>query len=249
MKETQFLGGKVQLAQSETGHRAGTDAILLAATVSESFAGLVVDAGSASGAAGLCVAARAKDANLYFIEIDPSEADLARANILANRWQSRARVVEADLLADFKAREAMGLTKADADLVITNPPYLAEGKTRPSPDSHRQRAHTMPEGGLERWLVACHAMLKPHGALSLIHRADALPEILEALEGRFGGVSILPVYPHQGAPATRILIAAIKGSRAPLTLLTGLVLHEPDGGFTPRVEAIHRGDEGLYLKD
>jgi tRNA1(Val) A37 N6-methylase TrmN6 len=181
------------------------------------------------------------------IEIDPSEADLARANLLANGWQDRASVVETDLLAPFKAREAMGLTGADADLVITNPPYLAAGKTRVSPDRDRQRAHTMPEGGLERWLVACHAMLKPHGGLSLIHRADALPDILAALEGRFGGVSLLPIYPHERASATRILVGAIKGSRAPLSLLAGLVLHKPDGGFTPRAEAIHRGDEGLYL--
>ena len=247
MKQTLFLGGKVQLAQSDTGHRAGTDAVLRAATVPASFSGLVVDAGSASGAAGLCVAARVKQARLRLIEIDLSEADLARANILANGWQDRANVVETDLLAPFKAREAMGLTGADADHVITNPPYLAAGKTRVSPDSDRQRAHTMPEGGLERWLLACHALLKPHGAFSLIHRADALSEILAALEGRFGGVSLLPIDPHEGASATRILVGAIKGSRAPLSLLAGLVLHEPDGSFTPRAEAIHRGEEGVYL--
>ena len=230
MTEIPFLGGKLRLFQSETGHRAGTDAVLLAATVPDGFAGLVIDAGSASGAAGLAVAARIAAAKLRLIEIDPNEADLARKNI-----------VEGDLLAPHHAREALGLAASDADWVITNPPFLNEHKTRTSPDSNRKRAHTMPEGGLNRWIVACQAMLEPHGRLTMIHRADALSELLSAFEGRFGALSILPIYPQDGASATRLLVEGIKGSRAPLTLMKGLILHEKSGRFTAEAEAIHRG--------
>ena len=247
MTEIPFLGGKLRLFQSETGHRAGTDAVLLAATVPDGFAGQVVDAGSASGAAGLAVAARVAGARLRLIEIDPNEAELARKNIATNQFSDRAEVVEGDLLAPHHAREALGLAASDADWVITNPPFLNEHKTRTSPDSNRKRAHTMLEGGLDRWIVACQVMLKPHGRLTMIHRADALSELLSAFEGRFGALSILPIYPHDGASATRLLVEGIKGSRAPLTLMKGLILHEKNGRFTAETEAIHRGLVGLPL--
>ena len=247
MTEIPFLGGKLRLFQSETGHRAGTDAVLLAATVPDGFSGLVVDAGSASGVAGLAVAARVAAAKLRLIEIDANEAELARKNIVNNGFSGRADVVEGDLLAPHHAREALGLAASDADWVITNPPFLNENKTRVSPDSNRKRAHMMPEGGLERWVVACQAMLKPHGRLTMIHRADALSDLLFAFQGRFGALSILPIYPYDGASATRLLVEGIKGSRAPLTLMAGLILHEKNGRFTAEAEAIHRGLAGLSL--
>ncbi len=247
MTDFNFLGDKIRLHQSDSGHRSGTDAVLLAATVPQSFAGLVVDAGSASGAVGLSVGARVPGAAIRCVEIDPVEADLARANIAANGFQDRAHVIQADLLAAFKEREAMGITLADADRVLTNPPFLSEGKSRPSPDLARQRAHMMPEDGLDRWILACHAMLKPHGTLALIHRADALKEILDALSGRFGHIGVLPIHPRAGAPATRLLIEAIKGSRAPLRLLSGLILHEADGRFTDIADALNKGDAMLKL--
>jgi tRNA1(Val) A37 N6-methylase TrmN6 len=81
----------------------------------------------------------------------------------------------------------------------------------------------------------------------MIHRADALAECLSIAEGRLGGVAILPVMPREGAAATRILLRGVKGSKAPLTLLAPLVLHEADGSFTVRAAAIHRGEAGLRL--
>jgi len=247
MTDFNFLGAKIRLNQANTGHRAGTDAVLLAATVPDAFSGLVVDAGSASGAVGLSVAVRARHSTIRFIEIDPKEADLARANIHANGFQDRATVIEADLMAPFKLRKAEEITQADADWVLTNPPYLTRGKARASPDLARQRAYMMPEGGVDRWIVACHAMLKPRGRLTLIHRVDALQEILQALSGRFGDIRILPIYAHVTGPATRLLVEGTKGSRAPLTLLPGLILHEPDGTFTPFADALHKGEAALTL--
>ena len=109
MTDFNFLGGKIRLQQSNSGHRSGTDAVLLAATVPPSFAGTVIDAGSASGAVGLSVAARVLGSRIICIEIDPAEAELARANRLANGFQDRASVIEADLMAAFKSRESAGL--------------------------------------------------------------------------------------------------------------------------------------------
>ncbi len=245
MTVTDFFGGKIRLAQSATGHRAGTDALLLAALVEASDAGAVVDAGSASGAAGLCVARRLETAHVKLVDTDAHQVELARQNIEMNGFTERVHAVQGDLFASFAEREAQGLVGEEADCVITNPPFLDESRDRISDDHEKNRAHVMPENGLTRWLKACSALLKPKGRLHLIHRADRLLDVLGALPSNFGAIRIMPVHARENEPAIRILVTTTKNSRAPLSIAPGFVLHEADGRFTAKAEAIHQGEGGL----
>lgn len=245
MASADFLGGKIKLAQARTGHRAGTDAILLAALVEPRDADLVIDAGAGTGAAGLCVAARFAEARLRLVEIDADHVTLAEDNIAENGFSSRMSVIKADLFDDFAAREALGLTQEDATCVITNPPFLDLARDRSTPDPDKARAHVMPEGGLARWIKSCRAMLAPHGRFHLIHRADRLTDVLDAVVVGFGALTIRPVYPRPQETASRILVSAVKGSRAPLKIAPGFILHEADGRFTPEADALHRGLAGF----
>jgi tRNA1(Val) A37 N6-methylase TrmN6 len=240
-----LLAGRLRLQQPPSGHRAGTDAVLLAAVAPPDCTGRVVDLGASTGAAGLMAGLRAPGAPLTLVEIDPAMADLARANVEANGMAGRCRVVEADIRATHRDRAALGLTSGDAAIVLCNPPWLAPGRARPSPDTGRRRAHMLADGELDLWAKAAADLLAPKGSLVLIHRADALAECLAVLSRQFGGLRILPVHPRSGQPASRILVSAVKGSRAPLSLLPPLVLHGEDGRFTPVAAAIHRGEAGL----
>jgi tRNA1(Val) A37 N6-methylase TrmN6 len=237
-----LLGGRVSLVQPAKGHRAGTDAVLLAASAPVKPGAVVVDVGAATGAVGLMVAAREKDAHFIFVERDPRLAELCSRNCLDNRVQEW--VVVADLL-DKASRQLAGLIPERADLVLTNPPFLEEGQARLSPDQGRAAAHALPVGGLEAWLKACTGLLKPKGQLVLIHRADRLAECLEGLNGRLGGIGLRFVHPNTDKPAIRVLISGIKGSRAPLQILPPLILNGPDGRFTPQAEALHLGEADL----
>ena len=175
---------------------------------------------------------------------NPAAAALARENIALNGLGGRVRAVEADLF-DAKARKAEGLSEA-ADLVVTNPPYLTPGAARASPDPDRAMAHVLDEGGLEKWLRAALSLLRPGGALVAIHRADALAELLAAAKGRLGELRVVPVFPREGEKATRAILRGRKGSKAPLALLPGLILHEADGSFTPVAEDIHRHGRRIF---
>ena len=66
--------------------------------------------------------------------------------------------------------------------------------------------------------------------------------MLNAYEISVGDVRVKPVLPKAEAAATRLLLRAVKGSRAPLVLLPALVLHEAGGSFTTESEALHRGE-------
>jgi tRNA1(Val) A37 N6-methylase TrmN6 len=241
-----LLHGRVRLLQPRGGHRAGSDAVLLAASVEPLAAETVVDLGAGSGAVGLMIAARAQG-TIVFVEKDPVLAEMCRRNVDRNGLRDRARVIEADILAPASARRRHGLLAASADVVVTNPPFLVAERSRSSPDVVRAAAHQLPEGGMERWIRTCAALLKPKGRLALVHRADRLSECLRHLERGFGGVVVKPIHPRLDKPASRIVIIAINGSRAPMRIAPPLVLHEADGRFTSEAEALHRGETSLCM--
>ena len=96
------------------------------------------------------------------------------------------------------------------------------------------------KGVVSHWIAAMLRHAKPGGRLSLIHKAERLPDILQALGSKAGGIRIVPLQSRAGEAAKRIIVSAIKGSRAPLVLAPGLVLHGDDGGYRPEIEAMLR---------
>src|SRR5215475_1007978 len=82
--EDAFLGGQLRLRQLKSGHRAGHDAMLLAAATPARAGDRVVDFGAGVGAAGLAVARRVAGIDLVLVEIDAVLAGLARENSAAN---------------------------------------------------------------------------------------------------------------------------------------------------------------------
>ncbi len=240
--EDLLLGGRVRLLQPARGHRAGTDAVLLAASAPARPGDVVADVGASTGAVGLMVASREKAARYVFVERDPDLAGICRRNCDLNGV--RGEIAVADIL-DRASRLAAGLEPESADLVLTNPPFLEEGQARISPDRGRAAAHALPSGGLEAWLRVCAGLVRPKGRLVLIHRADRFAECLAHLGRGMGGLAVRFVHPAVGQPAIRVLLSAVKGSRAPLAVLPPVVLNGPDGRFTPQAEALHRGEATL----
>jgi len=85
--------------------------------------------------------------------------------------------------------------------------------------------------------------------VTLIWRADGLVDLLAALARGFGAVAVQPVHPRADAPAIRVLVRAVKGSRAPLALLPALVLAGADGRPSAAAEAVLRHGGTLPLAD
>ncbi|MCW6507127.1 tRNA1(Val) (adenine(37)-N6)-methyltransferase [Lichenifustis flavocetrariae] len=244
-EDADFLGGRLRLRQFRGGHRAGTDAVLLAAFVEATPNETLIDAGAGIGAAGLAVLSRAPGVKAILVERHPATAALARYNVTANGFDTNASVVEADIF-DLAVCRSAALTGV-ADVVISNPPFFEPGTVRPSNDSRRAEAHVLDRGTHADWLLRIASFLKPNGRLVMIHRPDALPSLLSAATSRFGGMRILPVYPREGQAAIRILMSMRRGSKAPLSLLSPLPLHGENGFFTPKVESLHRGELGLCI--
>ena len=243
--EDGFLGGQLRLRQPRSGHRAGHDAILLAAATPARPGERVVDLGAGVGAAGLAVARRAREIDLVLVEIDPGLAELARNNAGANAI--KAEVIVLDVEASAAGFDEAGLTPDSADVVLMNPPFNDSARHRASPDAVRQRAHVATATTLAAWVHAARRILKSNGQLAMIWRADGIAEVLAALERGFGSLEILPVHGEGASPAIRILVRATKGGRAPLRLHAALLLKEESGVPNKWVEEILAGKGELPL--
>lgn len=240
-----FHRGRFHVAQPKgEGHRSGIDAMLLASMVAGDGAIRVADLGSGAGAAGLAVAARLPDARVLLVEKFPVMVEYARRSIELPEnafLADRVTVIEADVTLTGRARLAAGLEDEVHDHVILNPPFNHSGDRR-TPDSLKAEAHALTEGLFEAWLKTAGAIMRPGGQLSLIARPESIGDILVACGRRFGGIEITPVHPRPGEDATRILVSAVKGSKARLLLRSPLVVHGPDGhSFSPDVDDLNNG--------
>jgi len=239
--EDALLGGRIRIRQPARGYRVNVDTLLLAAAVEARDGMRLMEAGCGVGAALIAVGARHENIALVGVERETNIAQLARENVAMNAMLQRAEIVTGDALDKM-------LPLGVFDGVFVNPPFDAEGETR-APAEIRRHAHVS-DACVDAWIAALADRLKGGAALTLIHRAAKLPELLAALEGRLGGPEIIPIRPRAGEAAKRVLVRARKGSRAPLRLLKGLDLHDgSDAKYAPETDAILRGEAAISWGD
>lgn len=240
LTEDGFLGGKLRLLQPEKGFRAGIDSVFLAAAVPCEAGDTVFEAGVGTGVAALCLLARCPAVHLTGVEIGARYAMLCEENAKRNGFEASLRVIRADLKDALRKDVAAMPTPGTFSHALANPPYYEEGKSTPSPHLLKAQAHAFGPADLEMWVKVLHGMVAMRGTVTMVHRADMLGKLLSAMEERFGDIRVAPLLPRQKSPANRVVIQGVKGSKAPLQLLPGLVLHDHNGVFTPEAQAVLR---------
>lgn len=244
-----FHRGRFFLAQPrERGHRAGMDAMMLAAAVPSTFAGRIADFGAGAGAAGLAVASRCAAASVVLVERAPEMAAFARRSLALPENAAiaqRVSVLAADVTLTGKRRVAAGLADGSFDFVVMNPPFNAH-HDRATPDELKREAHVMDADLFAAWIRSAAAVVRPRGGLAAIARPTSLRAMLDAMEGRFGKAEIVAVHPRAGEAAIRIIVRALRASRAPLSIRPPLVLHDDGDLFSARADAINNGRASLF---
>ncbi|MBK1635469.1 tRNA1(Val) (adenine(37)-N6)-methyltransferase [Rhodovulum adriaticum] len=238
-----FLGGRLRIEQPARGYRSGMDAVLLAAAVPARPGQSVLELGCGAGVASLCLGARVAGLVQTGVELQDSYAALARRNAAANGIA--LEVLTADLSAPPPALRARIY-----DHVCANPPYFQRDRGSAAPDPVREAAQGEATP-LAAWIDAAARRLTPGGWLTLIQRAERLPDLLTALDRRLGSAEILPLSPRAGRTAKLVLLRARKGGRGAFRLHAPLVLHagerhERDGdSYTPALTAVLRQGAAL----
>lgn len=242
MKRTvdKFLSGLVMLEQPAEGYRAGIDAVLLAAAVDARPDQKILELGCGAGAAMLCLAARVPHLAITGVELQPEYLAYAEANITRNAALGAFHVLQGD------ARKLPRTVPANAfDHIMINPPYHDREAHSPSSRRGKNLSHAMSEGDLTVWIRSAHGRLKHKGSITIIHNINGLSDIFNALNKKFGGIEIMPLWPKAGQPAKRILLRARKDSKAPTVLLPGLILHNNKGSYIDEIACVLKSGRPL----
>jgi tRNA1(Val) A37 N6-methylase TrmN6 len=242
VSEDTLLGGRVRLRQPVAGYRVAIDPVLLAAAVPATSADTILDIGCGVGAASLCLAIRVPGCRVVGIDRQRDAVRLASDNIALNDLTARVSAMTGDLL-----RPPPPLEPGSFSQVMANPPFLEAASTSASPHPDKAAASIEGEADLGAWVRFALAMVCNRGGITFIHRADRLGQLLSELAPRAGEVLVYPLWPGDGKPAKRVVVHARKGSGAPLRLMPGLALHQPDGRNTEAAEAILRHGAAMKL--
>jgi tRNA1(Val) A37 N6-methylase TrmN6 len=240
--EDRLLGGRVVLRQPVQGFRAAIDPVLLAASIPVEAGRRVLELGTGTGAAALCLARRVPGVEVAGLDRQADLVALAAENATLNGLGGQVSFLAGDVLAPPAC-----LVPGSFDQVMANPPYLAPGSATLPPDPARALAVVEGDADLAAWLDCALRLVRPRGAITVIHRADRLDALLALLFDRAGEIVVFPLWPGEGKPAKRVLVRARRGVETPLRLASGLMLHGPDGKFTAAADAVLRDAAALAL--
>ncbi|MCK5778261.1 MAG: methyltransferase domain-containing protein [Rhodospirillales bacterium] len=241
--EDAILGGRVTLLQPKQGFRAAVDPVFLAACVPAVDKDQVLDCGTGTGAAAFALAARLADISVTGIDVQPELIALAARAAVRNDLEDRVDFQVADIADPPKSMQSRLF-----DHVMSNPPFLDARHGQAPKDKARALASVESTADLKTWLMFMAERLRDGGTLSVIHRAERIPEIVAILKSGFGRMTRLDLQPvDDGRPVKRAIIQAVKGAESHGVAETRLVVHDASGGFTAEAEAVLRNAKPLAM--
>ncbi len=215
----------IRLIQNKNGLTFGTDAYLLSAFVRPSARARAVDLGSGTGIISLLLLASAKVKTVTAVEVQESFADLIARNAAINGFSERLFPLRADV------RELTPATLGfEADLVISNPPYMRCDTGRRNQHDEKYIARHEVMGGILDFCLAAGRLLKHGGRFACVFRPDRLSELFYAMRS----ASLEPkrmtfVHADEESEPSAVLIEAVKGGAPSLRVSPPLLLYQKRG--------------------
>lgn len=225
----------LKIIQREKGFRFGTDAVLLADFAQAKKGERVCDMGTGTGVLPLLIAARSAGTTFDAFEIQMDVADMAARSVRLNGMENRIRVHCAD------CRDAASIIGHETcRLVVSNPPYTAEGAGLVSPEHTRALSRSDDQCSIGEWIAACGRVLQNGGRLCCVFPAPRLLQLCDAMrEARIEPKRVRLIAARADAAPKLVLVEGLKGGKPGLHMLPLLITHNPDGSFTQEMLRIY----------
>lgn len=229
-------GGPVFIRDSEA-FRIGTDSVLLSSFASSKHAKRVCDLGCGTGIISVLLAWN--DANLTVdgIELRDDWAVLARDNTRLCGLEGSISIISGDL------RRHRDILEAGAyDLVVSNPPYYAEGRGKSSGNDGKASAREERTCTIGDVCAAASYLTRWGGRFALVHKPERLAEIICTLRENGLEPKRLRFVQHKVSSAPNlILIESRRGGNPSLQIEPPLILADADGNDTEEIKRIYHG--------
>lgn len=225
------------LHQSTHGYRFALEAFLLADFVPAPASDPLIDLGTGCGVVALLLARRFPRLCCVGLEIQRSLVVLARQNVVCNGLEHHIGIVQGDM------RQVSSLFPAGLfGTVVCNPPYRAVGHGRLNPHPEKAIARHELAVTLSQLVQAARHLLRRRGLLVMVYHPARLPELFVQLEAaHLRPRRMRLVHATQHAPASIVLVEAIRDGRDALTVLPPLWVYEASGDYTAEMRAIFHG--------
>jgi len=228
---------RLTLHQSTHGYRFALEAFLLADFVPAPAPDPLIDLGTGCGVVALFLARRFPRLCCVGLELQRSLVVLAQQNAVCNGLEHRIGIVQGDM------RQVSSLFPAGVfGTVVCNPPYRAVGNGRLNPHPEKAIARHELTVTLPQLVQAARHLLRRRGLLVMVYHPSRLPELcaqLAAAHLRLRRMRL--VHATQQAPASIVLVEAIRDGRDALTVLPPLWVYEASGDYTAEMQAIFQG--------
>ena len=130
--------------------------------------------------------------------------------------------------------------KASFDVVTTNPPYMNDSHGLKNPDLPKAIARHEVLCNLEDVVRAAASALRPGGRLYMVHRPRRLIEILMAMKSqKLEPKRMKFVHPFADKEANMVLIEAVRGGGALMTVEKPIIVYKEPGVYTDEIYDIY----------
>ncbi len=224
-----------RIIQNEKLFCFGMDAILLSGFAQVKEGGCVLDLGTGTGILPILLAAKTPGKHFTGLEISRYCVDMARRSVALNSLEARIEIVQGDI------REAGALfAPASFDTIISNPPYMTARHGLVNPDVEKAAARHELLCTFEDVARAAARLLCVGGHFYLVHRPFRLAEIIRTLS-QYGlePKRMRLVYPYVDREPNMVLLEAVRGGKARMTVEKPLIVYERPGVYTKEIYEIY----------
>lgn len=229
----------IRLIQDTGGFRYGIDAVLLTdyAKMCAPRARQAVELGCGNGIVSLVLAGQSAQRHVTGIEFQEAAVQLAQQSCALNHLEDRVRFLCCDVVQLREEHPDLGHT---ADLVVSNPPYIARGSGIPGDRQQLHSARQETTADLEDFIAAASWLLQDKGTFCLVHRPFRLVDIfyfcrkhgLEPKRIRF-------IHPREGQPPNILLLQCVRGGGRELVYDPPLYVYDTEGAYTQDIVEIY----------
>lgn len=220
-----------KIIQTKDGFCFGSDAVLLAKFASFKKGSRVLDLCTGTGIIPVLSWARHSLSQIDAVEIMPNVASMAQRTMMLNNLSDKIRVINADLK---DAVEIFG--KRQFDAVTCNPPYMPVGDGIVNPNDYLAVARHEICCTLDDVVRVSADLLKSHGKLFMVHRADRLCDVITT----FRKYSIEPkrlsmVQPNSKSAPNLILVEGSLYGKIQLTITKPVCMYDDFGNYIQQI--------------
>lgn len=213
----------------------GMDAVLLSGFAQVKDGASVLDLGTGTGIIPLLLAAKSGAVHLTGLEIQKDSADMAERSVLLNGLEDKITIVTGDI------KEAGELfAAASFDVITCNPPYMIGKHGLKNPTDAKAIARHEILCTLEDVIAQTQRLLRPGGKFFLVHRPFRLAEIMTVLRAyKLEPKRMRLVYPFVDKEPNMVLLEAVRGGRARMTVEKPLIVYSEPGVYMPEIYEVY----------